>query len=58
MKCRGCGDAIGYYEPLVVCVEGQARTTSAAAEPQVAEMPGEHFHRACYAEDQRTNAPA
>jgi hypothetical protein len=51
MKCGGCGDVIGFYEPLVLLVEGHARTTSAAAEPQVADTAGEHFHRACYAED-------
>jgi hypothetical protein len=58
MKCRGCGDVIGYYEPLVLLIDGQPRTTSAAAEPQVGDAPGEHFHRACYAEDRAAGAPA
>ncbi len=58
LKCRGCGDVIGFYEPLVLLVQGQARTTSAAAEPQVGDAPGEHFHRACYADDQAAAAPA
>jgi hypothetical protein len=49
MKCCGCGDVIGHYEPLVLVAHGQARTTSAAAEPQVGEESGEHFHRACHA---------
>jgi hypothetical protein len=56
MKCSGCGDVIGYYEPLVLLVQGEARTTSAAAEPQVGGAPGEHFHRTCYAEAQRASA--
>jgi hypothetical protein len=50
MKCRRCGDVIGIYEPVVLLTDGQARTTSAAAEPQVGDEPGEHFHRACYAQ--------
>ncbi|MCW3032069.1 MAG: hypothetical protein QOK19_2394 [Solirubrobacteraceae bacterium] len=58
MKCRGCGDVIGYYEPLVLLVEGHARATSAAAEPQVADTAGERFHRACYAETRGAGAGA
>jgi hypothetical protein len=50
MKCGHCGDVIGIYEPVVLLRDGQARTTSAAAEPQVGDEPGEHFHRTCYAE--------
>ena len=50
MRCRRCGDVIGYYEPLVMVEPGQVRTTSAAAEPQLNVAPGERFHPACYAE--------
>jgi len=58
MTCRECGDVIGCYEPLVLLLDGQPRTTSATAEPQVGDAPGEHFHRACYAEDRGAGAPA
>jgi hypothetical protein len=50
MKCGRCGDVIGVYEPLVLLAAGQARTSSAAAEPQIGDGAGELFHRACYAE--------
>jgi hypothetical protein len=50
MKCGHCGEVIGVYEPLVLLDDGEARTTSAAAEPQIGEQPGVLFHRACYAE--------
>lgn len=50
MRCRQCGDVIGYYEPLVLLERGQARASSAAAEPQLGNAPGERFHRACYVE--------
>jgi hypothetical protein len=50
LKCGGCGIVIGYYEPLVLLIQGQARTTSVAAEPQVRDSSGEHFHRGCYAD--------
>ena len=58
MRCRRCGDVIGYYEPLVVLEQGQARTTSAAAEPQLSEVQGKRFHPACYAEAQRVSTTA
>ncbi|MHB8234456.1 MAG: hypothetical protein ACYDHT_07370 [Solirubrobacteraceae bacterium] len=56
MKCARCGDVIGVYEPLVLLSAGDARTTSAAAEPQVGEESGEHFHRSCYARSPATSA--
>jgi hypothetical protein len=39
---------IGSYEPLVLLVEGSARETSAAAEPDIRDAQGEHYHRDCY----------
>jgi hypothetical protein len=57
LKCGGCGIVIGYYEPLVLLLQGQARTTSVAAEPQVRDSSGEHFHRGCYAEPQSGSRP-
>jgi len=48
-RCERCGDLIGVYEPLVVCIEGLARTTSRAAEPDLEAMGATHYHRACYA---------
>jgi hypothetical protein len=50
MTCEHCGDVIGIYEPLVLLFDGRARTSSAAAEPQIGEGPGGRFHRACYPE--------
>ncbi len=50
MRCERCGDVIGVYEPLVQVSDGQARLTSAAAEPQIGDEPGERFHRACFTE--------
>jgi hypothetical protein len=48
-RCRGCGDVIGVYEPLVVREQAGAHTTSRAAEPQLRARPGEHYyHRRCY----------
>jgi len=48
LVCDRCGDVIGIYEPTVV-VDGEPRETSRAAEPDLAERPGERYHRACYA---------
>jgi hypothetical protein len=48
MRCEHCGDVIGIYEPLVLLADGHARTSSAAAEPQIGDELGKHFHRACY----------
>lgn len=52
MRCGRCGDVIGFYEPLVLLGDHQARTTSAAAEPHIAEEPGKLLHRACYSKSQ------
>ena len=49
LVCDRCGDVIGIYEPTVV-VDGEPRETSRAAEPDLAERPGERYHRACYAQ--------
>ena len=48
LRCRHCGDVVGSYEPLVVLLDGRARVTSKAAEPDIKAKPGEHYHRACY----------
>jgi hypothetical protein len=52
MICGHCGDVIGVYEPLVVLLEGEARETSRAADPQLAAERGEHYHRDCYSSRQ------
>lgn len=52
MRCRQCGDVIGYYEPLVLVAQEHAHMTSAAAEPEIAEQHGVLFHHACYVEEQ------
>jgi hypothetical protein len=49
-QCKGCGDVIGVYEPLVVCGVQSTRTTSRAAEPDLRGSDGAHYHRDCYTE--------
>jgi hypothetical protein len=46
--CQCCGEVIGVYEPMVVLAEGRARTTSRAAEPDVAVAAEQRYHDACY----------
>lgn len=58
MRCAHCGDVIGVYEPLVVVRENEVRMTSAAAEPHIAEYPGERFHRACHNESFTSRTPS
>jgi hypothetical protein len=53
MRCRACGDVIGYYEPLVLLESTGTRDTSVAAEPEIRVASGQRFHRGCY-----TSAPA
>ncbi len=48
LRCTGCGDVIGTYEPLVALREGWARGTSKAAEADGASTLGECYHRACF----------
>jgi hypothetical protein len=51
MRCLHCGEVIGVYEPMVVLVDGQARSTSrAAAEQDEEALAGERYHHACYAQ--------
>lgn len=51
LRCEHCGDLIGVYEPLVVCIKGVARTTSRAAEPDLEAAGATHYHRACYTDE-------
>jgi hypothetical protein len=39
---------IGVYEPLIVRLGGEVRETSRAAEPDVAAVGSEHYHRECW----------
>jgi hypothetical protein len=32
LRCQDCEDVIGVYEPMIVLIDGQARSTSRAAE--------------------------
>jgi hypothetical protein len=48
-RCRGCGETIGVYEPLVAYDGNSARTTSRAAEPQLKGSAAAYYHRDCYA---------
>jgi hypothetical protein len=51
LRCHGCGDVIGVYEPMTIVDAGRARETSVAAEPgSSAEWDG-WFHRACHEDE-------
>ena len=48
MRCAGCGDVIGVYEPLVHVVGAVARRTSRAADPDLARAErGSCYHLDC-----------
>jgi hypothetical protein len=47
-RCHLCGDIIGVYEPTVVLSDGQARSTSRAAEQGDPAAAGDCYHQACY----------
>jgi hypothetical protein len=46
-KCAHCGEVIGVYEPLIVVEGFYERETSRAAEPELAHVEGQHYHRNC-----------
>ncbi|HEY8304651.1 MAG TPA: hypothetical protein VIG42_08715 [Solirubrobacteraceae bacterium] len=48
-RCQGCGEVIGVYEPLMVEDRSGARTTSRAAEPDLAASAAAYYHRDCHA---------
>lgn len=48
-RCLRCGDVIGVYEPTILLVDGRARETSRAAEPDIGTR-GDSYHGACYAQ--------
>jgi hypothetical protein len=48
LRCAGCDDVIGVYEPLVHVVGGVSRHTSLAAEPAVSFADGDGYHPACF----------
>jgi len=48
LRCEHCGEVIGVYEPLVALIDGCARETSRALEPETASRRGDCYHRACY----------
>jgi hypothetical protein len=49
-RCASCGDVIGVYEWLVCVIEGVARKTSRAAEPQLVSARGACYHVGCCAD--------
>jgi hypothetical protein len=50
LRCARCGGVIGVYEPAVHVLDGIARTTSRAADPQLGrDRPGRCYHAACHA---------
>ena len=48
-RCRRCRDVIGAYEPMILLLDGTARETSRAAEPDV-DGRGDRYHGHCYAQ--------
>jgi hypothetical protein len=48
LRCQDCEDVIGVYEPMIVLVHGQARSTSRAAEKDTGVLVGACYHHACY----------
>jgi hypothetical protein len=49
LRCAGCGEVIGVYEPLVHVVGGIAHKTSRAADPALVDaVPGSCYHVACW----------
>jgi hypothetical protein len=48
-RCRGCGEVIGVYEPLVAGDGSGTRATSRAAEPDLRASAAIYYHRECYA---------
>jgi hypothetical protein len=48
--CAQCGVVIGVYEPTTIVVNGEARGTSRAAEPDAVDAAAECYHRGCYAD--------
>jgi hypothetical protein len=47
LRCDGCGQVIGVYEPVTVVDDGLTRQTSVAAEPSIRVLPVERYHQAC-----------
>ena len=47
LHCSACSQIIGVYEPLVVRVHGEERSSSLAAEPELPLAGAEHLHLAC-----------
>jgi len=47
VRCSGCSEVIGAYEPLVVRAHGEERSSSLAAEPELPQVGAEHLHLAC-----------
>ena len=50
LRCQHCQHVIGSYEPMIVLTDGEARSTSRAAEHDRGEPVGESYHRTCYAQ--------
>ncbi len=48
LRCDGCGDVIGVYEPAIVIQGEQIRETSVAAEPRRPPAWDRSFHAGCF----------
>lgn len=47
-RCASCDEIIGVYEPMVILLPSGSRTTSRAAERDLADVPEARFHQACF----------
>ncbi len=50
LRCQHCQLVIGVYEPMIVLTDGEARSTSRAAERDSGDPLDECYHRSCYAQ--------
>jgi hypothetical protein len=49
LRCEHCGEVIGVYEQFVHVVNGEARETSRAGEPDlVSKGGGSTYHASCF----------
>jgi hypothetical protein len=47
LRCDGCGQVLGVYEPVMVLDDGLTRQTSVAAEPSLRSLEAERYHPDC-----------
>jgi hypothetical protein len=48
IRCLGCGDVIGVYEPMVLVLDDEAHVTSGAAANRQIPAHARRFHAPCF----------